>query len=201
MTASNQTIATYKRPRQTSPGFASARRIVELAGRIAPALIAGALLIAILVGIALASPARGWLGYRFPGVPTRTADAVAIFAHNSRALLGVLGLLLIAQLAARAPDGPGRVQRAVQAGGELILAGMITANVLVVGSAIGAYRTEMVRAMLPHGPIELASYSLSLALYVQGRRRALPAHRLAVTVAISAGLLAIAAVLETSVNV
>ena len=31
--------------------------------------------------------------------------------------------------------------------------------------------------MLPHGPVELAAYSLALALYLQGRRRALPAAR------------------------
>ena len=46
---------------------------------------------------------------------------------------------------------------------------------LVVGAAIGAYGTRMVGAMLPHGPVELAAYSLALALYLHGRRRALPA--------------------------
>ena len=50
---------------------------------------------------------------------------------------------------------------------------------LVVGAALGGYGTRMVRAMLPHGPVELAAYSLALALYLQGRRRALPAARLA----------------------
>ena len=32
----------------------------------------------------------------------------------------------------------------------------------------------MVRAMLPHGPVEVAAYSLALALYLQGRSRPLP---------------------------
>ena len=94
----------------------------------------------------------------------RAADvAVGIFAHNGRAILGVFGLLLIAQLAARHPDGPGRAQRSILAAGELILAGVILANVLVVGAGLGAYGERMVRADLPHGPVELAAYSLALA--------------------------------------
>ena len=100
---------------------------------------------------------------------------MAIFAHNARAILGVFGLLLIAQLAARRPGGPGRAQRLILAGGELILAGVIAANVLVVGAGLGAYGERMARAMLPHGPVELAAYALALALYLQGRSRALPA--------------------------
>ena len=100
--------------------------------------------------------------------------AVAIFVHNARAILGVFGLLLIAQLAARHPGGPGRAQRLILAGGELILAGVIAANVLVVGAGLGAYGERMARAELPHGPVELAAYALALALYLQGRRRALP---------------------------
>jgi hypothetical protein len=183
--------------RRTSPGPAGHPRIIRLAGLIAAVMIAGALLVAIVVRIMLAGEARGWLGYRFPGVPAHAADAIAIFAHNTQALSGVLGLLLIAQLAARAPDRPGRVQRTVQAAGELILAGVITANVLVVGAALGAYGTRM----LPHGPVELAAYTLAIALYLQGRHRVLPARQLARAISISVGLLAVAAVLETFVSV
>ena len=55
---------------------------------------------------------------------------------------------------------------------------MIVANVLVVGAGLGAYGARMVRAELPHGPVELAAYALALGLYLQGRRRALPAAHL-----------------------
>ena len=89
----------------------------------------------------------------------------------------------------------------IRAGGELILAGVIAANVLVVGAALGAYGARMVRASLPHGPVELAAYTLALALYVQGRRRALPTAHLAKTIAASVALLALAAALETFVTV
>ena len=59
--------------------------------------------------------------------------------------------------------------------GEVILAGAITANVAVVGAALGAYRERMVLALMPHGPVELAAYALAVALYLQDRRRNLPA--------------------------
>ena len=58
----------------------------------------------------------------------------------------------------------------------------------------------MARAMLPHGPVELAAFALALALYLQGRRRALPVRYLVTTGAISVMLLAGAAVLETYVT-
>ena len=55
----------------------------------------------------------------------------------------------------------------------------------------------MVRATLPHGPVEVAAYALALALYLQGRRRPLPAARMAATIVASVALLALAALLET----
>ena len=163
--------------------------------------LAGVLIVAALLGVALAGQARAWLGYRFPGLPARPNVAVAIFVHNARAILGVFGLLLIAQLAARHPGGPGRAQRLILAGGELILAGVIAANVLVVGAGLGGYGERMARAELPHGPVELAAYALALALYLQGRSRALPVRHLAKGGAASVALLALAAALETFVNV
>ena len=82
-------------------------------------------------------------------------------------------LLIFARLASRAPD-----KRSARLGvrlGEVILAGAITANVAVVAAALGAYRERMVLALMPHGPVELAAYSLAIALYLQDRRRNLPA--------------------------
>ena len=115
--------------------------------------------------------------------------------------VAVLGGLLIAQITARAYDGPGPIQRAVQVGADVSLAAGIAANTLVVGVAIGAYGLRMVRAVLPHGPVELAAYTLAIALYLHGRRRALPARQMAATIATSVTLLAVAAVLETFVTV
>ena len=71
---------------------------------------------------------------------------------------------------------------------------------LVIGSAIGGYGARMLVVMLPHGPVELAAYSLALALYLSGRRRALPAARMAVVACARVALLALAAALETWVS-
>lgn len=174
---------------------------VALAVRIAVLAFAGVLLVAGVVAASLAAGARAWLGYRFPGLPARSNVAVGIFAHNCRAILGVFGLLLVAQLAARRPERPARAQRLILAAGELILAGVIVANVLVVGAGLGAYGERMARAELPHGPIELAAYALALALYLQGRKRILAAGHVTKVVAASVALLALAATLETFVNV
>jgi hypothetical protein len=168
-------------------------------------ILIGALAIAaciVLAGaVAIMAPgwARDWLGFRFPGLAARPAVAVGIFAHNLRSLSGVFVLLVFARLASRAPDK--RTARLTIRLGELLLAGAITANVAVVGAALGAYRERMLLALMPHGPVELAAYSLALALYLQDRRRNLPAGYVATTGVLCVALLAIAAVLETWVSV
>jgi hypothetical protein len=58
----------------------------------------------------------------------------------------------------------------------------------------------MVRAVLPHGPVELAAFALAIALYLQGRQRPLTLGHLAATTATALGLLAAAAVLEAMVT-
>ena len=122
-------------------------------------------------------PRRG-AGSRFPspGSPHDRARRRASSCHNLRALAAVGGLLLIAQSrvlgAARAQPGP----RTGRCGGSArrCSAAAVAANVIVVGASFGAYGTRMVRAALPHGPVELAAYSLALALYLQGRTRRAP---------------------------
>jgi uncharacterized membrane protein SpoIIM required for sporulation len=184
-------------PPAALPAAASAQT-VTLAALIASALSALVLLVALVTRVALASRARSWLHYTFPGVPHRIGAAVGIFANNSRELLGVLGLLLIAQLAARRPEGtPARAQLVVRTGGELLLAVAIAVNALVVGAAVGAYGDRMVRAMLPHGPVEVSAYAVALALYLNGRHRPLSGRQMAITIAASVALLAAAALLET----
>ena len=83
----------------------------------------------------------------------------------------------------------------------MILAGAIAANLVVIGAAIGGYGHRMVLAMLPHGPVELAAYSLALALYLRGPspQRCPQLHDRGWRASVA--LLAIAAVLETFVTV
>jgi hypothetical protein len=181
---------------ETSVRSLELARLAILIGVVA---IAACVVIAGVVAMAAPVQARGWLGFTFPGLAARPAVAVGILAHNLRSLSGVFVLLIFARLAPRAPDK--RTPRLGVRLGEVILAGALTANVVVVAAALGAYQERMAIALMPHGPVELAAYSLALALYLQDRRRNLPAAYVAKVAAACVALLAIAAVLETWVHV
>ncbi len=173
--------------------------LARLAILIGVVAIAACLVLAGVVAMAAPVQARGWLGFTFPGLAARPAVAAGILAHNLRSLSGVFVLLILARLAARAPDN--RSARLGVRLGEVILAGAITANIVVVAGALGAYRQRMVLALMPHGPVELAAYSLAIALCLQDRRRNLPAAYVAKVAVACVALLAIAAALETFVTV
>lgn len=174
---------------------------VRLAGAVAAILLTACAVIALIVHVALAAASREWLAFPFAGIPARPGEALMIFLHNLRALSAVAGLLLIAQSALSKPGEPGRASRILRLSGEVLLGAAVAANLIVVGASLGAYGTRMLRATLPHGPFELAAYSLALALYLQGRRRALPPRLTLGVAALSVATLALAAVLETYVNV
>jgi hypothetical protein len=171
------------------------------AGAVAAILAAACGVIALLIHLALAAAVRHWLAFPFTGIPPRLAIAASIFLHNLRALAAVWGLLLIAQSALWNADVPGRTCRVLRLSGEVLLGAAVAANLIVVGASLGAYGTRMLRAILPHGPFELAAYSLALALYLQGRRRPLQVRLMLRVVALSVAALALAALLETYMNV
>ena len=172
--------------------------LARLAVTVSVLAVAACIVVAGIVAVAAPAQARAWLGFTFPGVAPRPAVAVGIFAHNLRSLSGVLVLLIFSRLVARAPEE--RSARLAVRLGELILAGAITANIAVVAVALGAYRERMLITLMPHGPFELAAYSLALALYLQDRRHNQPAAHVAKVAIACVALLAIAAVLETWVN-
>jgi hypothetical protein len=174
---------------------------IRLAGAVAVILAAACGVIALTVHIAFAAAVRDWLSFPFVGIPARPAIAGAIFLNNLRALAAVGGLLLIAQSAQWRAGEPGRASTILRRSGEVLLGAAVAANVIVVGASLGAYGTQMLRATLPHGPFELAAYSLALALYLQGRRRPLPLRLVLPVAALSIAALALAAVLETYMNV
>jgi hypothetical protein len=174
-----------------------------LAGYIAGALTLAVCLSGLAVYVAFAAAARQWLAFPFSGVPARPSEAAGIFLHNLHGLVAVGGLLLVAQSPywAVRTVGPGPFHRTLQRLGEVVLGAAVAANVLVIGASIGAYGTRMVRAALPHGPVELAAYALALALYLQGRHRPLPIRHVLAVAALSMSALALAALLETFMNV
>jgi len=171
---------------------------IALSGRVASVVLAMIAISALVVHAAAAAATRDWLDYPFSGLSARPHVAVTLVLHNTRALLGPVGLLLIAQIAARTPS---RLQGAIRAAGEVLLAGVIAANAALVGASIGAYGLRMVRAILPHGVVELAAFSVVIAVYLQGRRRPLPARHILLAAAAGTVLLAAAATLETFVTV
>jgi uncharacterized membrane protein SpoIIM required for sporulation len=175
----------------------------KIAAWIAGALTVAVLVIGLGVDIAAVAPARRLLAFEFSGVPAEPAVAATVFVHNLHALLAIGGALLVAQMPylGSRTAAPGRTQWMLRWACEAALAGGVAANVMVIGVSFGAYGTTMTRAALPHGPVELAAYSLALALYIQGRDRALPARHILTVVVLSTFLLAVAAALETFVNV
>jgi hypothetical protein len=182
-----------------SPSMA---QTVTLAGCVAATLTIACGVIALVVLLWFAAAARRWLAFPFAGIPARPSTATIIFSHNLRALAAICGLLLIAQSAHwTAGTVPRPAKRTLRWLGEALLAAAVAANLLVIGASFGAYGTRMVGAALPHGPVELAAYSLALSLYLQGRDRALPTRHAFPVLALSVATLALAAVLETYVNV
>lgn len=162
-------------------------------------LTATTLAVAAIVRIGWAAEVRRLLGFGFTGVPARLDTAVSIFAGNARLLAAVFGAILVAQspwLAGRdARRGP--VMNVLTAAVDTVLAFAVAVNVALVGGALGAYGERMAVALLPHGPLELAAYTLALALYLQARRGPIAARHVLAVGAVCLGGLALAALLET----
>jgi hypothetical protein len=175
---------------------------VGLAGRVALGLTVACGVIALAVHVWFAAAARRWLAFPFTGIPARPSTAASIFIHNLRALAAVGGVLLIAQSAYWNPGAPepGPLHRIARRLGEALLASAVAANVIVIGASFGAYGTQMLRAAMPHGPVELTAYSLALSLYLQGRGRRIAARHVLAVLALSGSTLALAALLESYVN-
>jgi hypothetical protein len=174
------------------------RDLARLAIRVSALAVGASIVVAAVVGATTLAEARRWLGFSFRAIPARPDIAIGIFANNVRSILGVFGLLAFARLAGRSRDV--RTRRWTVRLGELILLGAVTANVVTVGAGLGAYGERMVRALLPHGPVELAAYSLALALYLQDRHRPVRVYYILRVAAVSVALLAVAAALETFVS-
>jgi hypothetical protein len=200
--ADTRTIVTRSGQRPPTADAALAAT-AKIAARIAGTLTLAVLAVAAAVHITAVAPASRLLGFHFAGIPARPSVAATVFVHNLHALLAIGGALLVAQMPYLVDRGadPGRTHRMLRVVCEVALTGAVAANVTVIGVSVGAYGTKMTRAALPHGPVELAAYSLALALYIEGRHRALPARNVFVVSALSTSLLAAAAVLETFVNV
>src|SRR4051794_30186263 len=125
---------------------------------ISAALVTSVGLIALAVAAGAAAPARRALGFGFGGLRPGPQTALAIFAHNAMLLGGVILAAAVVHLAGRrklaSAQRPGADVLARSALDTLV-ALEAAFNVAILGAAIGAYGTRMLRAILPHGPLEL----------------------------------------------
>jgi hypothetical protein len=79
----------------------------------------------------------------------------------------------------------------------VLLAG-VGFNVIIVGLAVGGYGTRMLRALLPHGPVETLAFSTAIATYLTTRASGeLSARIFALRTGLCLLMLAASALLET----
>lgn len=176
--------------------------IIADAARRAAVLLALIGLVAGAVALTTADVVRDALDFPFSGVPNHLGDALDILASNA-CLFGVaLGLCAVVQsLQGYVKQAPLRLsRRAVAVLCDFSLAVLVAGNLLVVGAAVGAYGWRMVKALLPHGPVELAAFALALTLYARARRGTLALRGAANTAVLGGLLLALAALIETYVE-
>lgn len=160
--------------------------------------------IAIVVHIAFAARVRDMLDFTFPGIDAGPGVAWSIFATNLRKLAGILGLVLVLQapwLAGnRHPEDRPSWHPVLTRLCDCAVAGALGLTFLVVAAGVGAYGIRMVRAILPHGPIELLAFAAALALYRNARCCAIPPRRFGALAAICVLTLALAALVETYIT-
>jgi hypothetical protein len=166
---------------------------------VAAGLTAATLAVAAVVRIAWAADVRRALGFPFAGIPAHLDAAAAVFANNARLLAAVFAAVLVAQ----SPWLAGRDARrsplasVLLAAVDSVLVLAVAVNTILVGAAVGAYGTRMIAAVLPHGPLELLAYAVTLALHLRARRGPLAVRHILTTAAGCLAVLALAAVLET----
>jgi hypothetical protein len=185
--------ALASRPASTAPAHDSVARahdsVARAAALVAAALLGGAAVVALAVVVAGRAGAREALAFSFPDLPRTAGEALGIALNNLRVLAGVFVAALVARTAATAMRPLVYV-----CDGALVLAAFV--HVALVGAGVAAYGGRMVASLLPHGPLELAAFSLALGLYVRARRHALPVQVWVATGGAAVVLLAIAAPVE-----
>jgi hypothetical protein len=157
-------------------------------------LVCVATVAAVVTALRFASPARTWLSFRFTGVPREPLGAAAVFAHNASLLGAIFALCVLVQALG---DEQTALARVARLGSDATVIGLGLVNASLVGVAVGAYGARAVRALLPHGPVELAGFSFALALYAAVRRDSASARQAGVLAGSAVVLVVLAAVLET----
>jgi hypothetical protein len=98
------------------------------------------------------------------------AEALHIWAANSKATAGVALCILLVLFARRAcPEGLHGLLRLPFLAADVLLAAMMLRIALLAGVLLGAYGSTQLRVFLPYGPVELAAWVTLSILYVNAR--------------------------------
>jgi hypothetical protein len=167
------------------------RSLSRRAARVALAALALAAATALLAGVlGERAAARGLLGLRFDEPVREPGAALEVAATNLR----LLAACLIAAAAVRL-----RSQLLPLLDG--ILAGLLALNAITIGLAAAGYGGRLLASLAAHGPPELAAFALAGGAYLTARAGELSAGGFAAVAAAALGLIAVAAVLETHVQI
>ena len=160
------------------------------AAQVAVAALALAAATALLVGaLGQRAAARGLLGLRFDEPAREPRAALEVAATNLR----LLAACLIAAAAVRL-----RSQLRPLLDG--ILGGLLAVNAIVIGLAAAGYGERLLASLAAHGPPELAAFALAGGGYLAARAGELSTGGFAAVAAAAVALIAVAAVLETYVQ-
>lgn len=138
----------------------------------------------------VAARLRDALGFGFAGVPSTWPHVVDIAAHNA----AIAAVPLSAAVAVE--HGAARRTSAISA----VLVGLLIANSVAVGLALGAYGSRAAVSLAPHAPLEFAAFAVAGAAYMQTRRHAVGLRSLAGVAAVVLLPLVVAAFLEVFVS-
>lgn len=157
----------------------------------AAGLVAAIAAVAAAVQLAEASAAaRRALAFEFSRPPATPGEAVAVAAGNLR----LAGAVLLAALLAG-------LRPAIRTALDVVVGALAGLNATTAGVALAAYGTRLLEAVAAHAPLELAAFAVAGGAYINARRRSLDGRQLLTAAAACAGLLAVAAMLETYVQI
>lgn len=166
---------------------------MKAASRPVPLLAGPVLLTAVVVRLWWAPEARALLGWTFPVIAHTTSAWGTILLANLRVAGGVLAAALVLDHGQRTGRRIHGLRRLL----DVLLALGTLRTALLIALAFGAYGEQMVRALLPHGPVELLAFALLASLYARARHAPVPRAMAARRSLSAVGLLLLAATLET----
>jgi hypothetical protein len=164
-------------------------------------LLTAGVAVAALTATTAPARVRHALEFTFSGIRPSVSSAWSIFAANARLACLPLGFALVLVITGRGTGRTGYVIKASRLAMDAIVGIGASLNIALVGASVGAYGERMLKALLPHGPIEVLGFAVALSAYISARRGALLSWRsLGGTALTCTVTLAVSAMLESYVQ-